>query len=368
MPPSTAEAVDGQVPPPLPAELQPCNWLDLEEEDALKIWQHYEDFLFKHGYHIMGSSMYNTLGTGVTKIPPPAADPFHPNDTEAFIHYYHPKDLRSTRTFSTWQPSVDICFGIDGFQRQVVFKAVLHQSTELEVLRLLNSPSLRANKCNRVIPVLSFLKTHDFVIIVMPGWGFSWDAPPCGNMTTRGEMAIKFTECLEWLHQLGIAHGDIHPRNILISHADSRNWSALPENDFRQTSNIEYAFIDLGSAHIFTPGTPPIATPITTPPSPIHAPEQDAEGTKPIDVFAADVYNLGKTLETELTAALKKYGEEYVRRQKEYQEYRNILSAMTDPQPGNRPTAAEALATLYVIFQPNPHLGKSSTTGQPLAN
>jgi len=79
---------------------------------------------------------------------------------------------------------------------------------------------------------------------------------------------------------------------------------------------LEYAFIDFGSAHIFSPGDPPLASPITIPPDPISSPEQvehDSQGygKGKIDVFAADVYNLGKTLETELTAAIKVRSFEY---------------------------------------------------------
>ena len=104
MPPPTAGAVGRNMLDALPTELHPINWPELEEDDSLKIWHHYEEFLLQYGYHIMGSTMYNTLGTGVTNIPPPAADPFHPMDTETFIHYYRPQDLSCTRRFSSWQP------------------------------------------------------------------------------------------------------------------------------------------------------------------------------------------------------------------------------------------------------------------------
>ncbi|KIJ28362.1 hypothetical protein M422DRAFT_37360 [Sphaerobolus stellatus SS14] len=293
MPTSTVE-----VPDALPPKLQPCNWPELEAEDALKIWKYYEPFLLQHGYHIMGSESYNTLGSEITLIPPPAADPFHPNITETFIRHDRPKGLCSTRTFSTWQPGVEICFGIDGFQQQIIFKAVMYQSTEFKVLRLLTSPSLRADKCNHIIPVINFLETRDFVIVIMPRWGQCWFLPP----------SIKLTQGLEWLHEQGVAHADIHPFNIVISHANSHGISL--ENDFRQTFNLEYAFIDFGSAHQ----------------------KEYLEGTEPIDVFAADIYNLGKTLETELTAALEEYDKEPLPRQK-YEQYRNLLSAMTDPRP-----------------------------------
>ena len=93
------------MPDPLPIELQPCNWHELEREDARKIWEHYEQFLLEKGYHLMGSTIYDTIGGDVTDIPPPAADPFRPKDTEQFIHRNNnPKSLLFTRTHSYWQP------------------------------------------------------------------------------------------------------------------------------------------------------------------------------------------------------------------------------------------------------------------------
>ncbi|KAJ7791656.1 hypothetical protein B0H14DRAFT_3500201 [Mycena olivaceomarginata] len=64
-----------------------------------------------------------------------------------------------------------------------------------------------------------------------------------------------------------------------------------------------------------------------------------------IDLFAADIYNLGKTLERELRAAYKQYGDEHI----DPKEYKSILSAMTG-EPAQRPTAAEVLAALRSLF------------------
>ncbi|KAJ6626384.1 hypothetical protein B0H10DRAFT_534680 [Mycena sp. CBHHK59/15] len=144
-------------------------------------------------------------------------------------------------------------------------------------------------------PVLNFLETPFFVNVVMPAWGFDCNWPPCANMKTRGEMSIKLTECLQFLHENGIAHGDIHPHNILLSHADRRDFDqAAPEREFRLTCDVEYAFIDLGSACLFGPGPRPNVPPVTVPVQSIHAPEQKEDGEEPIDVFAADVYTLAK--------------------------------------------------------------------------
>ncbi|KAJ7472354.1 hypothetical protein B0H11DRAFT_2038713 [Mycena galericulata] len=326
---------------PYDRQLEPSNWNDL---DQLAIWHAYETDLQDRGYHIMGSSAYKTFGKGDYNIPPTASDPFHPTDKESFVHHFHPRDLYSTRVASSWQPGVDICFGIDRFQRQVVMKAVPNDTAELAR--------------NRVIPVLDFVETkHDFVIVIMSGWGKCWQSPPCGNMTTRGELAMKLAESLALLHDSGVAHGDIQPFNIVINHVDSRNFSESCHKDFRQSSDIENAYIDFGSAHTFSPpGTSPLGLPRTIPPGEISSPEQQVameqqdadEKATPIDLFAADVYNLGKTLEGELCAAFKTYGSEHIPDPKEY---KRILCEMTSEQPLQRPKVAMVLESLSALFR-----------------
>ncbi|KAF8147300.1 hypothetical protein K438DRAFT_1989712 [Mycena galopus ATCC 62051] len=264
--------------------LLPCNWHELDDKRA--IWNAYQTELEDRGYHLMGSEPYDKLGEDDDCTPLPALDPFRPTDKENFVHHLYPRTLHSSRNFSSYQPSVIVCFGIDQHQRQVVLKAVPSDSSELKALRLLSGPALRADKRNRVIPVLDFVETaHDF----SPVW----------DMTTRGELAMKLTETLQFLHENGVAHGDIHPLNIVINHLDSRNFSASSENDFRLSFNPEYAYIDFESAHIFAPGTSSCVSPLTSPPDGISSPEQDAAAADEddnlhIDVFAADVYNLGK--------------------------------------------------------------------------
>ncbi|KAJ7785710.1 hypothetical protein B0H16DRAFT_2495 [Mycena metata] len=205
--------------------LLPCNWDDLGLDHRQLIWNAYRSKLEDRGYHLMGSEMYKTLGKDDDYTPPPPSDPFHPTNEEDFVHHLYPRNLYSSRNFSSWQLSVNVCFGTDQRQRPVVLKAVPTDSPELTALRLLFGPSLRKDKRNRAIPVLDFMETaHNFVIIVMPTWGICWSSPPCGNMTTRGELAMKLAETLQFLHANGVAHGDIHPFNIVINHFDSRNF------------------------------------------------------------------------------------------------------------------------------------------------
>jgi hypothetical protein len=99
---------------------------------------------------------------------------------------------------------------------------------------------------------------------------------------------------------------DIHIGNILFSHGPFRPFhERAPERDFRLKAKVAYAFIDFGSAYDFSGGTPPFGTPITVPPESVRAPEQTDPASGDIDLFAADVYNLGKVLGIELATALE---------------------------------------------------------------
>ncbi|KAJ6476838.1 hypothetical protein C8R45DRAFT_1216683 [Mycena sanguinolenta] len=320
--------------------LRSSNWENLQ---AMDIWRAYERELQHRGYHFMDSTEYDTLGEGDPNIPPAAVDPFHPTYGESFVHHFEPEDLLSTRNFSLWQP-------IGRLLRSVVMKAIPHGSPESTVLRKFSSPPLRAGKRNRVIPVIDFIDTkHDFII---PRWGICWNSPPCGNMTTRGELAIKLTETLQLFHEHGVAHGDF---NIVINHDDSRNFSESCHNDFRQSRNIEYAYIDFGAAHIFAPGTPTTGCPNTRPPDGFCSPEQETvmeDDVKiPIDLFAADVYNIGKTVESELLDAFEEYGDGHIRQPMEYEQYKRILRQMTDIDPSRRPAATGLLELFYALFR-----------------
>ncbi|KAJ7639223.1 kinase-like domain-containing protein [Roridomyces roridus] len=314
---------------PLDELILPCNWPELEDPQV--IWNTYKAELEDRGYHLMA-----------------AAHPFRPKEGENFVHHWrlNPCNLYSQRKWSSWQPSVKICFGIDRYQRQVVFKAVPNDDIELKVLGLLCSDPLRADTRNRTIPVLEFVETrHDFVIVVMPSWGFSWYCPGCGSMATRIELALKLVETLQFLHENKIAHGDIHSGNILINHVDNRHFSAPKEADFRLGSDVEYAYIDFGSSHVLEPGIS-CGHPITLPPEGAASPEQELlfdDKNATIDVFAADIYNLGKVLEKELRQAFKDYGENHM---PEPLEYNKILSDMTSEQPSDRPSASEVVQML----------------------
>jgi hypothetical protein len=106
-------------------------------------------------------------------------------------------------------------------------------------------------------------------------------------------------------------HQDIHSGNILFNHCNSRpkGMSDSGESDtpiipFHSTFDFRMAFIDFECAVHFESGVETLVRPDMIPPSCNAAPEQLRVGVK-YDMFAADVFNLGKTLQIEMQKARK---------------------------------------------------------------
>ncbi|KAF7290588.1 hypothetical protein MIND_01298900 [Mycena indigotica] len=323
-------------------DLRPENWENLALQD---IWSSCKDLLHSRGYILASSEEYETVGEGLP-LPNVARNPFKPTRNENFIHVMMPEaDVVRGRHPSPLQTCVEVLLGLDSSLRTVVFKAIGNDSAELAALKDCSSPSAREDTSNHTIPVLDWVETpHGFVIAVMPAWGQFWNDPPCGSMGTRIEMAVKLVEGLQFFHKRGIAHGDIQRQNIVINYFD---WRTQPPykctDDFRLTCKVEYAYIDFGSAHILSLANPwgiPTTHP-TTEPAPEQVPAMEAETE--IDLFAADVFNLGKVLQIELDAALRMYGQNHL---VSLEEYQSILAQMTQVDPLKRPTIDQALAVL----------------------
>jgi hypothetical protein len=72
---------------------------------------------------------------------------------------------------------------------------------------------------------------------------------------------------------------------------------------FHSTFDFQMAFIDFECAVHFQRGIEPLVRPNMRPPSHIAAPEQLKEGEETYDMFSADVFNLGRTLQIEIQKA-----------------------------------------------------------------
>lgn len=113
--------------------------------------------------------------------------------------------------------------------------------------------------------------------------------------------AYVFGATIRWTFFFKKIAQDIHRYNIVWNHYDSRHpvkgpsKGSLPLDPF----DFRMAFIDFGSARSFPPNSRPLVQVTERPPDQFAAPEQLIEGNK-YDMFAADVYNLGRVLQLEL--------------------------------------------------------------------
>ena len=109
-------------------------------------------------------------------------------------------------------------------------------------------------------------------------------------------------------YKFNLNHQDIHTTNIVFNRNNSRpvevsesGNSDTPIVPFHSTFDFRMAFIDFECAIHFEEGVEPLVRPEMVPASHIAAPEQGGEDK--YDMFAADVFNLGRTLQIEFQNA-----------------------------------------------------------------
>ncbi|TDL26671.1 hypothetical protein BD410DRAFT_836519 [Rickenella mellea] len=231
--------------------------------------------------------------------------------------------------------------GIDYLGRDIYMKALRRDSREISVLRHLLQPSLKSDPRNHTIPVLRIIDIWGWSIVVQPRWGTEWQKPlkGSGSVVRRVEIARDLVEGLAFMHLNGVAHGDIHPSNILCGHENARYVDPARQKDGR----LHQAFIDFESAVIFPPQAVHHCVTIedldTKPPSTIRAPEQ--EEALQWDGFAADVYNLGRCFQLQLLTTELQANHELV----------DIFNDMTRCDASSRITAEDAFRGLDTLLK-----------------
>ncbi|KAF7323793.1 Protein kinase domain-containing protein [Mycena kentingensis (nom. inval.)] len=101
--------------------------------------------------------------------------------------------------------------------QRVVLKRTKQASRELQILCFLNDPRRREDHRNRTIALLDTipLPDSDGALAVLP-YGREFDSPPFHCRSEFVEAMSQFLEGLEFLHENGICHGDIAPKNMLM--------------------------------------------------------------------------------------------------------------------------------------------------------
>ncbi|KAJ6476852.1 kinase-like domain-containing protein [Mycena sanguinolenta] len=178
--------------------------------------------------------------------------------------------------------------------------------------------------------------------ILQACWGTSAFSPPWDSLRTRLYLARQLLQGLTYMHKKGVAHGDVHPENIVCNHEDVR-FSIKSGTKFQSLFDFQLAFIDFENSVRVPAGSLQALAPVGAirPPEPFAAPE--LVSSSHVDFFAADVFSTGQVLLLEVQAA-------GTTEQTSVPTYFGLLTKMTAPISTQRPSAAEALRELEGII------------------
>ncbi|KAF7321308.1 Protein kinase domain-containing protein [Mycena kentingensis (nom. inval.)] len=236
--------------------------------------------------------------------------------------------------------------------QKVVLKLLRNDpgNQERENLVFFDDPLRRADPRNRTLPVLQTIPLPESadVLIVLP-YGREFDSPPFHCRCEFVEAISQYLECLEFLHENGICHNDITPRNMLMeqskivprgSHFRAPLTHTGTPGLFRwrercsQAPN-KYFFIDYDHSFIFT--GPDARNTATILGSYGNYPIPEASSEVPFSPFAVDVFQLGLVIRN------------LIRNYPALEVFRPVSEAMLLADPCERPTPAAALAHLQQI-------------------
>jgi len=245
---------------------------------------------------------------------------------------------------------------LDRHFRNVFVEVMPIDSAQCQILQLLSSNPLRADAHNHTIPHVKFIPAGNWMFVSQACWGDTWNWPCFDTIRSRLEMARQVIEGVAFMHENRIGHGDLHPHNIVFNHDNMRTLEVgepavgAPIAPFHSTFDFRMAFIDFECAVHFEEGVLPLVRAHSLPPSDIAAPEQLDGGAEKYNMFAADVYSLGRTLQKELKRARVDKHPAAFAPSETYMEYEKLLGHMTKQNPSERLTAAEAYKIIVAML------------------
>ncbi|OCH90628.1 hypothetical protein OBBRIDRAFT_754583 [Obba rivulosa] len=226
----------------------------------------------------------------------------------------------------------------------VYIKRVKTGDLESSIATYLSSERLASDPRNHCVPILEMFEDPDDPAIsymVMP-FLRPIDKPPCELVEEVVDFVTQILEGLVFLHELGVAHRDCAPKNLMMV-ADAMYpfgfhpilYRCLPDGKStapylrRSDVGVRYYYIDFGiSVRIPPEKHPKLVTGFLG--RDREVPELSA--TVPYDPFKVDVFIIGNVL-----------------RRQFYDVFSNVdflqplIDHMTQADPANRPSAAEAL-------------------------
>ncbi|KAI0050808.1 kinase-like protein [Auriscalpium vulgare] len=338
---------------------------NLAEADA--VWKSMLPYLSSQGYDVLIAWLPPTGGE-----PPlrsfsfsPPKDSFQPNENEAFIHWSHTQEDDIRRGWTVTKNVARQAY--DRHDRLVVIKAIEKDSTEIDILRFLNSPALRSHGSNHTIPLIDVIEAEGCSFLVEPWWDlkpFEIHAWQVDDYFTR---TIQTLEALSFMHEHRIFHRDFSLGNIVGNHDDMslHMMVDLVPVPLFSTFDMRIGIIDFGISKQFpedTPltacvaneycGTATFVAPEVVERLPGAAHEGEDYQLGPVDVYAfgaVALQSLGREHDSlqfkerldqcapyEGTHALSVLDELVP-------QYKRLLEELTDTDPLRRPSASEAL-------------------------
>ncbi|KAG6828336.1 hypothetical protein H0H92_008350 [Tricholoma furcatifolium] len=149
----------------------------------------------------------------------------------------------------------NVAFAQDAQGQHVVMKAILNESEEHRILKFLHAegvPSSTGN-FNCIIPIIDLLPCEGHWIAIMPRWGLNPLDPAPQTIREVFEFIHYLLKGLTYLHRHRICHGDIKPRNILVSHVDGDAGDIQNPHrvKLRSEGKLVYALYDFDGSHMF---------------------------------------------------------------------------------------------------------------------
>ncbi|KAJ7088740.1 kinase-like domain-containing protein [Mycena belliarum] len=314
------------------------HWRGDRRRDSRKEWARFRDFLSQHGLALHSYPEYHNA----PRIPIPSApSPFHPQDCEDFVFRIRSYSCPGRTGRGSWRnPTAVTHLALDSSGREVIIKAVPPGSFEAQILERLATSPLRDHPENHTIPVVSILRGDHATFLVQARWGDRIATQePSPLSFWAGKQAYQLLQGLTFMHEHGIAHGDIYPMNIVCNFTALRTGRPCQFfEEFKTSASYRLAFIDFGeSTQLDGIGPHRISCPGRRrgPPSEFRAPELDDD--RFFDPFSADVFSLGRLLldldpPVEIPVA-----------------YQTLLDDMTRRNPRDRPTARVAFERLQAL-------------------
>ncbi|KAG6818999.1 hypothetical protein H0H93_016498 [Arthromyces matolae] len=139
----------------------------------------------------------------------------------------------------------------DRLGREVIIKLVSGRepTTELQVIRMVNTDSARKDHRNHTIPILEFISFGaDWVFVVMPRWPDHIFTHDFATIAESFQCIEAILEVFDFLHEHHIEHNDVLAQNAGVNVITNRYAWFL--EGLRDSSRVRYALYDFGRSLI----------------------------------------------------------------------------------------------------------------------